>query len=60
MKKYSEGRMKETQREWDGKENKAVYTSRSRVRVGRSSKKAKRDRPTDRRTDGPTDGQSGL
>ena len=37
--------------------NKAVYTSQSRVRVGRSSKKLSvTDRPTDRQTDG----QSGL
>ena len=38
--------------------NKAVYTSRSRVRVGRSGEKAKKakcDRPTDRQTDGRTD-----
>ena len=42
-------------------ENKAVYTSQSRVRVGGSGEKAKKakwDRPTDGRTDGPTDGQS--
>ena len=39
------------------KKNKAVYTSRSRVWVGRSSKKLS---VTDRRTDGPTDRQSGL
>ena len=35
----------------DDEENKAVYTSRSRVRVGRSSEKAKCHRPTDRRTE---------
>ena len=43
------------------KKNKAVYTSRSRVRVGRSSKKLSvTDGRTDGPTDGPTYGQSGL
>ena len=37
------------------RKNKAVYTSRSRVRVGRSGEKAKRDQRRDRRTDGQTD-----